>query len=384
MVIFNPRTIVSIPDLRQARRFLKILAGPKPVTFQTFSDRDNLKAKRPDGTIYDPNARIRHGTLATKADIALLEHLNAKGAGVYVMVNAGDGKGRAAKNVQQIRALFVDSDGAPFPDPLRLQPHLVVRSSPGRWHLYWKAERISLADFSTLQEALAEHYGTDMSIKDLPRVMRLPGFYHHKSEPFIVQLLEASGHPPYSFADILNAWPFLGEHLERKRALEAEREQRRSELTKATTEHRVFPSLDSQHRKRALALLAAHFDRVASAGDGSRHETLKESAYTLGGYVSSGYLERVEVENDLLRAAEVCGLPDGEATDVIRWGLDKGADKPLEFTDNFHTLFGANSTFSAEGGAPKLLRPSLSITYLVQSGGERKGEKPQLGGKPCL
>ena len=116
-------------DLEQTRRFLDPLAGDEPVTFQTFSDRDDLKVKRPGKKDYDPNARIMHGTLADHR--TLLERLNTSGAGVYVMVNAGDGKGRAAKNVQRIRALFIDTDGAPYPADLPLEPHLVTQSSPG-------------------------------------------------------------------------------------------------------------------------------------------------------------------------------------------------------------------------------------------------------------
>jgi hypothetical protein len=55
---------------------------------------------------------------------------------------------------------------------------------------------LELADFSTLQKALAEHYGTDSSVHDLPRVMRLPGFYHCKADLMMVQLLEAHKHLP--------------------------------------------------------------------------------------------------------------------------------------------------------------------------------------------
>jgi hypothetical protein len=324
-------TIPSVDHLtlEQTIRFLNILAPSQPVTFQTYSDHDDLKVKRPDGTDYDPNAGWRHGTLKQHAD--LLTRLNTRGAGVFVMTNEGDGKGRAAKNVQRVRALFIDTDGAPYPAELPLKPHLVVQSSPGRWHLYWLVDGVLLDSFSTLQKALAEHYGTDPSVNDLPRVMRLPGFYHRKGEPVLVELLETNTAPPYSPEKIFTAWPFLVEKLEQHRTETAEKEKRRAELLAAASERRALPKVDDDpERKRALAILNGHFDRVANAGDGTRHETLKDSAYTLGGYVGGGYLDPEEVADLLREAAEACELPDAEAAAVIAWGLEKGADKPLK------------------------------------------------------
>jgi hypothetical protein len=325
-------TIPSVDHLtlEQTRRFLTILAGDDPVTFQTYSDHDDLKVKRPGKKDYDPNAGWRHGTLEQHAD--LLTRLNTRGAGVYVMVNEGDSKGRSTGNVGRIRALFIDTDGAPYPADVPLKPHLVVQSSPGRWHLYWCVDGVLLDSFSTLQKALAEPYGTDPSVNDLPRVMRLPGFYHRKGEPVLVELLQANTAPPYSPEEIFTAWPFLVEKLEQHRTETAEKENRRAENLAAAKSRRALPKVDDDpERKRALAILNGHFDRVANAGDGTRHETLKDSAYTLGGYVGGGYLDPGEVADLLREAAEACELPDTEAAAVIGWGLEKGADKPLKF-----------------------------------------------------
>ncbi len=54
--------------MSEAEKFLATLAGEEPVTFQTFSDRDELKLGGKD-----PNARILHGTL--KQHRATLEKL---------------------------------------------------------------------------------------------------------------------------------------------------------------------------------------------------------------------------------------------------------------------------------------------------------------------
>lgn len=322
-------------DLEQTRRFLAVLACNTRVTFQTFSDRDELKVKRPGKKDYDPNAKIMHGTLETPEDAALLTRLNAKGAGVYAMINAGDGEGRTAKNVVKARALFIDTDGAPYPADLPLKTHLVVQSSPGRYHLYWLVDGVTLDSFSALQEALAEHYGTDQGVKDLPRVMRLPGFYHRKAEPVRVELLQVNDHTPYSPGDIFSAWPFLTDRLERHRTAQAEKDKRRAQLLAEAKQRRALPKVDDDpDRKRALAILDGHFDRVANALDGTKHNTLRSSARTLGGYVASGYLEAHEVADKLTEAAKVGDYSESNAADAIAWGLAKGQADPLKLDDN--------------------------------------------------
>lgn len=314
------------PDLEQARCYLKVLTGGGVGTFQTFSDRAELKrtviGKDGKKKQVDSYAQWRHGNFE-----ALALHLmraNTKGAGVYVMVNRGDGKGRAAVNVNLVRALFVDTDGAPFPNDLPCKPHLVE-------------------DFAIFQQALAEHYGTDPRVKDLPRCMRVPGFYHRKGKPFMVQLLEVHDHKPYTVAEVSAAWPFLTERLEQVRAQGVEKERRRVEALRRAAERRATPSNETGNRARAERLLQAHHDTVAAAGDGTRHDTLLRAARALGGYVGSGHLDADEVENVLLAAAEVCDLPEAEAAGVIRWGLEKGAEDPLELSDSLTLQVFANS-----------------------------------------
>jgi hypothetical protein len=383
-----------IPDLEQARRFLRVLTlGDPAVTFQTFSDREELKEKLPNGKLYDPNASWRHGTL--DALTLYLTCRNAKRAGVFVMVNKGDGKGRSAENVQLVRALFMDTDGAPFPTCLPLKPHIIVESSPGKWHVYVLVTGVDLAHFAIFQQALAERYGTDPSVKDLPRVMRLPGFYHLKVEPVMVQLLEANDHRPYTVAEVYAAWPLLPDRLQQAKALEAERERRRAEIVRRAAERRALPATDTSDQARAERLLQAHHDTVAAGGDGTRHDTLLRAARALGGYVGGGYLDAEEVEAVLLAAAEACGLPDAEAADVIRWGLDRGADDPLELAPP--TSFDARqasgakaiaSNISCAGQAkPLLMQPcnnAMGAPRLDSGGRSGVASRPALGGKPCL
>lgn len=128
-----------------------------------------------------------------------------KGQSIFFVVNEG---GQRGEDITNVRALFVDYDGddlAGFEKRLALLPvpHIVVESSPGRRHVYWLVKGIALSDFRPLQRALIERLGTDKSIIDLPRIMRLPGFLNHKREPFTTQLISLDSRlPPYPLEDI--------------------------------------------------------------------------------------------------------------------------------------------------------------------------------------
>jgi hypothetical protein len=173
---------IALPNVTAANAFLAALDPKGTFTFQTFDDQKERKDKR--------LARILHGTLAQH--LAVLTSLQQRGAGVFVMVNEGDGKGRSAKNVIRVRSHFLDLDGSPLAPVLAadLQPHIVVESSPGKWHAYYVVEDCPLDHFKARQQALAQAFGGDMAVCDLPRVMRLPGFWHLKATPFQTRLVK--------------------------------------------------------------------------------------------------------------------------------------------------------------------------------------------------
>lgn len=181
-----------------ATRFLQALAPDGALTFSTFSD-----GRRPGR---DPLARILHGNY--RRHCGTLGKLNHSGAGVFVMVNRGDGKGRKIANVQTVRAIFLDLDGAPLAPVIAapVAPAIVCESSPGKHHAYWPVAGMPLGDFRRAQRALAAVYGGDCAVCDLPRVMRLPGYVHAKGPPFTTRLLHCDPVVPWR-------WPELAEAL---------------------------------------------------------------------------------------------------------------------------------------------------------------------------
>jgi hypothetical protein len=186
----DPTRPVIEPDLATARQFLDLLDPHGRFTFQTIADKKGAS----DGRRLN---RVLHGSFDEHADA--LVSLNILGAGIFVMVNEGDGVTRpgnktcrAIKNVIRVRSAFVDLDGSPV-DPVieaNVPPSIVVESSPNRWHAYWRLDDCPLDQFKAMQLALAERFGGDPAVNDLCRVMRLPGFIHQKQDPFMTRIVD--------------------------------------------------------------------------------------------------------------------------------------------------------------------------------------------------
>ncbi len=176
-------------NFNEANEFLNLLTKGESVTFQTFSD----QKKTPNNMLI----QILHGTLQDK--FSCLASLNKAGAGIFFTVNATDSQGRKTTNIIKIRAVFVDLDGSPL-DPIHaaiLEPHIIIESSPGRYHAYWLVNDIQLNEFTSIQKALARLFNGDPAVNDLCRVMRLPGFYHRKNSPYRSRIIQRSNLEPY-------------------------------------------------------------------------------------------------------------------------------------------------------------------------------------------
>jgi RepB DNA-primase from phage plasmid len=169
-------------DKPQTRQFLELLgASNEACTFQTLPDDKERNDRSLNETF--------HGLL--KEVGPRLASLNRRGAGVFMAINRMRKGRRTIENVTAVRALFVDLDGAPIEPVLecKMPPHIVVESSPRKYHAYWRADDVPLDQFSVLQRKLAALFKGDRAVCDLPRIMRLPGFWHQKSDPFQTRII---------------------------------------------------------------------------------------------------------------------------------------------------------------------------------------------------
>ncbi len=187
----------SLPvDLSETKKYLEILApGQTNFTFQAFDDTKQGRKHL---------ARIFHGSLAQHQDELI--RLNQQGAGIFVTVNETDFQGREKGNVVGIRAVWMDDDGEG--KELPCNPHMVVESSPGKYHKYLLTRSAAVNEFDGVQ-ARMDDYGSDPSAKGINRVLRPPGFYHRKDpgNPHMVRITYASGMPPLPWEQVKATFP---------------------------------------------------------------------------------------------------------------------------------------------------------------------------------
>ena len=186
----------------QSRAFLKLLdPGTQQFHFRTFDDKKGSNRPTLIGNF--------NGTI-TSVESALSSR-NAKEAGVFVVINEG---GQKKKDITRVRAVFADTDGAPLkPIVDALVPHAVIESSSGNYHVYWLVnDDFPLDMFAPIQSAISAKFGTDPNVKDLSRVMRLPGFKHNKYNPVYVKFQSVNWKlPHYSVSEITSG---LGSNID--------------------------------------------------------------------------------------------------------------------------------------------------------------------------
>ena len=173
-----PGQIGGIPthDKAKAAQFLTTLdPAAQRFTFQFFGD----------GA--DGYAEVVHATLDEVWPKVLSLNSTERRIGVFVTINETDFGGRRVENIVRARGLFVDADGADQTRSCRdviratgAEPTMVVRTSADRAHFYWCCDDLPRDQFSALQGAMIDKLGTDRAVKDLARVMRLPGTLHLK------------------------------------------------------------------------------------------------------------------------------------------------------------------------------------------------------------
>lgn len=183
----------SPPDLEEAGRFLELFSNGEDHCFQYYDDTKKTEAA---GHFY---AQLED------AFPALCAH-NRLRRGIYFMVNRGDGNGRSSDNVTAIRAVFVDLDGSPLQPVLEapIEPNAIIESSPGRYQAFWLVKDCPQERFRGVQHALAMRFNGDASVKDLPRVMRVPGFYHCKGKPVKVKIHSIERVAPYGIEEVVS------------------------------------------------------------------------------------------------------------------------------------------------------------------------------------
>ena len=162
---------------------------------------------------------------ADQVPLKTLEKYNKEGRDIFFMVNEGDGElkqgkkyPRSKENVRRLTACFIDADGVPietlkvFCKTHDIKPHIVVESSPGKFHFYFllstntEWNSYSKQQWEEIQTALVyldtPTAQADAQMVDYSRILRIPGFYHLKGTPFLTRVAYESDHNPYTLQEL--------------------------------------------------------------------------------------------------------------------------------------------------------------------------------------
>jgi putative DNA primase/helicase len=175
--------LMLAPDLSMAARFLDAVAGAEGSrhTFQTYAENERSDER---------DAFVCHGALTELAE-RLVDANDRLHLGVSVTINATDGQGRRYANMLYPRAVFLDFDHNAPPALVFDTANALVRTARG-WHAYYwlshvDTERPDWKLWEAAQAAAAAEHGCER-IVDWTKAMRLPGLYHQKREPVLVEL----------------------------------------------------------------------------------------------------------------------------------------------------------------------------------------------------
>lgn len=163
------------PDTNDMKRFKRFFADKQSVIYQIYSkhkDRRHL-------------SEVVEGPLTDAKLEQLVEANTDNKMEISLTINRCDG-GRKAANVQEIVALFIDSDDGKYDKnsllALPIAPHMVVQTSAKNFHAYWRIHDCPVAQFKPVQTALAHRLKTDDQVCDPNRAMRMAGTLNWKRD----------------------------------------------------------------------------------------------------------------------------------------------------------------------------------------------------------
>jgi len=119
--------------------------------------------------------------------------LNEDDWGIFYTPNSFKGA-RKAENIDRINYWFIDIDDCNkdkiYQNLLKAPaiPSKIIETRKG-FHAYWKATDATVENFENIERRLIYKFGADKAAKDLPRLLRMPTYYHCKQEKYLVSVI---------------------------------------------------------------------------------------------------------------------------------------------------------------------------------------------------
>ncbi|MGV3616705.1 MAG: hypothetical protein ACO1SV_15365, partial [Fimbriimonas sp.] len=250
----------------------------------------------------------------------ILSGNNLKGASVYVQVQGGIKRGE--RFIRTVEWLYLDFDNVDRLPVLPYPPHLIVRTQSG-FHVYWRIDRTNrLGLWRAVIREMRSSLCACPSVGAVGQMLRVPGFLHHKQDPFLVTIHAwEPNRPNYRLDEFAERYDIcVADDVEETEfdPAPALRDLRCEFIKEAQRE--MFPIFMHELRRQV--------DRIGQAWKGTRHTTVRNAAFCLGHYVHLG-LDAERTYHKLLKAVERRGWMDRDLTvkalrPVILSGLRRG------------------------------------------------------------
>jgi len=198
--------VLDIPIEEFLRPFFD--AG-ETVCLRVFDDRKT-------GAFKGAKLECEAGKIASMTD-TLKKH-NKQKRGIYFVINYG---GHEDIDITRINAQFVECDSLSIEAQLAqieafpLPPSLIVKTQKSL-HCYWLIKDAKVESFRCVQKRLVAQFSGDPACVNESRVFRLPGFYHHKGDPVMVECVKFNPELRYTQTELEAALPEIPEGVQVK------------------------------------------------------------------------------------------------------------------------------------------------------------------------
>lgn len=246
---------------------------------------------------------------------AWLRHKNLA-SDVYIGMNSlkPAAQTRTKEDIETIRHLYLDIDRR-GPETLESigrssgipKPNYVLETSPAKFQVVWKVEKIGLDEAEDLQRRMAREFGADRAATDSARVLRLPTFVNRKYERQHIVTARREATATYRLEDF---------------QLREEDQSERREHPVSGRKHRHFSDVEVTQSERDWA-----FAKRALARGDDPEEVIRRIGDYRGDHKHSGYA-RYTVEKALAALKQTAG--EGSAPEQTRGPAHENFDPPAE------------------------------------------------------
>lgn len=165
------------PNAASMRRHIRLLSAKAPIVIQSYPPKSDKTAGSPKFEICK----------TVDEAIVFAASESKRGMNVGIVANPTDGKGRKSANVKKINWLFADFDSGNTQLEkllaLPVKPNMVIQTSDGRYHAYFRVGGCTVNQFKPAQIALAKRLETDESVCDASRCLRIAGSANFNHQP---------------------------------------------------------------------------------------------------------------------------------------------------------------------------------------------------------